>query len=69
MFFVYVNNGTLLLPANIYGSEENVRLDFVTLDIDVRFTNYYMGKLIENVFLKLLLIRYSGQYESHQRKI
>lgn len=61
MLFVSVKSGTILLPANIYGAEENVRLDFATLDIDVRFTNYYMGMTFIFLFSQAL-IRSSSKY-------
>lgn len=32
----------ILLPANIYSRKENLRLDFLLIEADVRFTNYYM---------------------------
>ncbi len=32
----------VLLPANIYSRKENLRLDFLLIEADVRFTNYYM---------------------------
>jgi hypothetical protein len=31
-----------LLPANIYSRKENLRLEFLLIETDVRFTNYYM---------------------------
>jgi hypothetical protein len=31
-----------LLPANLYSRKENLRLDFLVVEADVRFTNYYM---------------------------
>ena len=31
-----------LLPANIYSRKENLRLDFLFIEADIRFTNYYM---------------------------
>lgn len=43
LIYVYVNNGSIILPANIYSAEANVLLNFASFDIDVRFTNYYMG--------------------------
>jgi hypothetical protein len=32
----------VLLPANIYSRKENLRIDFLLVEADVRFTNYYM---------------------------
>lgn len=43
IFHVYLNNGSVVLPANIYSAESNILLNFASFDIDVRFTNYYMG--------------------------
>ncbi|ERF70312.1 hypothetical protein EPUS_06353 [Endocarpon pusillum Z07020] len=31
-----------LLPANVYSRKENLRLEFLFVEADVRFTNYYM---------------------------
>ena len=31
-----------ILPANLYSRKENLRLDFLVVEADVRFTNYYM---------------------------
>lgn len=32
----------LLLPANLYSSQDHVQIDTATLALDLRFTNYYM---------------------------
>ncbi|CCH44364.1 hypothetical protein BN7_3927 [Wickerhamomyces ciferrii] len=37
-----VEEGCLVLPSNIYDSSSNVSLYFNTLNMDLRFTNYYM---------------------------
>ncbi|SEI34761.1 YALIA101S05e10088g1_1 [Yarrowia lipolytica] len=38
----FITNGVIVLPANLYSTREYLRLDFPSLDIDCRFTNYYM---------------------------
>ncbi|AOA60859.1 Protein required for fermentation at low temperature [Komagataella phaffii CBS 7435] len=43
LFSFCVKNGTIVLPENIYKcNESHVALNFDSLDIDIRFTNYYM---------------------------
>lgn len=42
LIYAFVNNGSVILPANIYSAESNVLLSFASLDFDTRFTNYYM---------------------------
>lgn len=42
LFYVFINNGSIVLPANIYSAESNILLSFASFDIDTRFTNYYM---------------------------
>lgn len=42
LFYVYVTNGTIVLPCNIYSAESHILLNFASFDTDVRFTNYYM---------------------------
>lgn len=42
LIYVLVNNGTIVLPANLYDGLAHVRLDFASFDTDCRFTNYYM---------------------------
>lgn len=42
LLHVYVTDGCVALPCNIYSGRSNVRLDFNSFDIDCRFTNYYM---------------------------
>lgn len=37
-----VEEGCLVLPSNIYSCDSNMSLYFSALDIDLRFTNYYM---------------------------
>ncbi|OWB76337.1 hypothetical protein B5S32_g488 [[Candida] boidinii] len=60
VFFSFcVNNGCLILPGHIYDSKSHIALHFKTLDVDIRFTNYYMDmqanfspintRLVENV--------------------
>lgn len=38
----FITNGVIVLPANLYSTREYLRLDIPSLDIDCRFTNYYM---------------------------
>lgn len=42
LIYVYVTNGTIILPCNIYSAESHIMLNFASFDTDVRFTNYYM---------------------------
>lgn len=42
LIHVYVDNGTIILPSNIYSAEHHVLLNFASFDVDLRFTNYYM---------------------------
>jgi hypothetical protein len=37
----------ILLPKHIYDSKEHLRLSMPSLGLDMRFTNYYMGKLLK----------------------
>ncbi|EXJ72708.1 uncharacterized protein A1O5_03855 [Cladophialophora psammophila CBS 110553] len=39
---IRAENSCVLLPANIYSQRENVRVDILLVDADMRFTNYYM---------------------------
>ncbi|KAI9825062.1 MAG: hypothetical protein M1832_001381 [Thelocarpon impressellum] len=39
---VEVEDGSILLPANLYSAKDHVRLDLARLNTDLRFTNYYM---------------------------
>jgi hypothetical protein len=39
---VTFDQATVLLPANIYSRKENLRLDLLLIEADMRFTNYYM---------------------------
>ncbi|ODV85974.1 hypothetical protein CANARDRAFT_28034, partial [[Candida] arabinofermentans NRRL YB-2248] len=42
LFTFCVNNGCLILPSHIYDCESHLALHFDSLDIDLRFNNYYM---------------------------
>lgn len=39
---VRADNSSVLLPANIYSRRENIRVDILLIEADMRFTNYYM---------------------------
>ncbi|KAH0562140.1 hypothetical protein GP486_003164 [Trichoglossum hirsutum] len=39
---VQAEEATVLLPANLYSSKKNIRLHMACLNLDLRFTNYYM---------------------------
>ncbi|KAK6202287.1 uncharacterized protein RJT21DRAFT_118287 [Scheffersomyces amazonensis] len=41
-FFFQVRHGLIILPGNIYNSTNHIGLTFDSLDIDIRFCNYYM---------------------------
>ncbi|KAK6462920.1 hypothetical protein DFJ63DRAFT_98981 [Scheffersomyces coipomensis] len=41
-FFFQVRHGLIILPHNIYSCDNHVGLAFDSLDIDIRFCNYYM---------------------------
>lgn len=42
LLYVYVSNGSIVLPCNIYSAENHILLNFASFDVDMRFTNYYM---------------------------
>ena len=42
LFLFKVRHGLALLPDNIYSSDSHIGLRFDYLDVDIRFTNYYM---------------------------
>lgn len=42
LFTFQVRSGLLVLPCNIYDSTSHIGLSFDYLDVDIRFTNYYM---------------------------
>lgn len=39
---IKAHQSSVLLPANIYSRKENVRIDILLVEADLRFTNYYM---------------------------
>ncbi|KAK5943987.1 Macrophage colony-stimulating factor 1 receptor [Knufia obscura] len=39
---VRAENAVALMPANIYSREENLKVDVLLIEADMRFTNYYM---------------------------
>ncbi|OAT07150.1 fermentation associated protein [Blastomyces gilchristii SLH14081] len=39
---IHADSGSIFLPANIYDRTNCVRIDTVSFDTDLRFTNYYM---------------------------
>lgn len=39
---VRADSSSVLLPANIYSRRENIRVDILLVEADMRFTNYYM---------------------------
>lgn len=39
---VRADNSIALMPANIYRRDENLRIDLLLVEADMRFTNYYM---------------------------
>ncbi|KAJ9654044.1 Macrophage colony-stimulating factor 1 receptor [Neophaeococcomyces mojaviensis] len=39
---VRAENAAALMPANIYRRDENLRIDVLLIEADMRFTNYYM---------------------------
>ncbi|KAF2089427.1 hypothetical protein K490DRAFT_37097 [Saccharata proteae CBS 121410] len=41
------SDATVLLPANLYASEDNVRVDLPFTAADLRFTNYYMDLMVD----------------------
>lgn len=42
LFAFKVRQGLCLLPCNLYDSKKHIGLRFDSLDVDIRFTNYYM---------------------------
>uniref|UniRef100_A0A060TBT7 ARAD1D34562p n=1 Tax=Blastobotrys adeninivorans TaxID=409370 RepID=A0A060TBT7_BLAAD len=58
LLYVYVSNGTIVLPSCIYSPSSHLRLDFAAFDTDVRFTNYYMD-------LQMDITPARGVYASH----
>ncbi|KAL9123141.1 MAG: hypothetical protein Q9187_000307 [Circinaria calcarea] len=39
---VMAQNSSLMLPANLYSAEQNVKIEVSSILLDLRFTNYYM---------------------------
>ena len=39
---VRADSSSMLMPANIYSRRENIRVDVLLVEADMRFTNYYM---------------------------
>lgn len=54
-FSFCVDDSAIILPGNLYDSISNMTLYFASLDIDIRFTNYYMDMQIESTPIKGLL--------------
>lgn len=59
LFMFKVRHGLAVLPYNIYHSTSHIGLMFDSLDVDIRFTNYYMDfqsdvSPISGVLVKLL---------------
>ncbi|OAG40367.1 hypothetical protein AYO21_05458 [Fonsecaea monophora] len=52
---IRAENSSVLLPANIYSQRENVRVDILLVDADMRFTNYYMDLQVESSPLEVSL--------------
>jgi len=44
---IRTDKSCVLLPANIYCRRENVRLDVLLIEADMRFTNYYMDLQVQ----------------------
>ncbi|PGH32090.1 hypothetical protein GX50_05106 [[Emmonsia] crescens] len=56
---VHADHGSIFLPANIYDRTNCVRIDTVSFDTDLRFTNYYMD--LETSFGPAEVVIDSGQ--------
>ncbi|MCJ1249466.1 hypothetical protein MMC30_006690 [Trapelia coarctata] len=39
---VTADNACLMLPANLYSANKNIKIDLSSITLDLRFTNYYM---------------------------
>ncbi|CCG24217.1 Csf1 protein [Candida orthopsilosis Co 90-125] len=47
LFKFQVRNGLMLLPRNLYSCSSHIGLHFDTLDVDMRFCNYYMDMQVD----------------------
>ncbi|KAI9764082.1 MAG: hypothetical protein M1840_008886 [Geoglossum simile] len=54
---IQVEEASALLPANLYSSKGNIRFNMASLNVDLRFTNYYMDL---KVTLSPLAVSLSG---------
>ena len=39
---VAAEDACIILPANLYSAKENIKIDVTSIEVDLRFTNYYM---------------------------
>ncbi|KAF2196775.1 hypothetical protein GQ43DRAFT_476026 [Delitschia confertaspora ATCC 74209] len=44
---IAVDQGTVLLPANLYSAEKSLHIDLPYVSADLRFTNYYMDLMVD----------------------
>lgn len=74
-FSFSLRNGCCVLPGNIYNCDSNIPIFFDTLEVDIRYTNYYMdlqcdiskleGKSLHDCQSRLLINNaFSGDFRS-----
>lgn len=56
---VRADSSSVLLPANIYSRRENIRVDVLLIEADMRFTNYYMDLQVSSSPLEASIERIS----------
>ncbi|KAF2837223.1 hypothetical protein M501DRAFT_995767 [Patellaria atrata CBS 101060] len=61
---VSVDNASVLLPSNLYTSDDHVRLDAAFASADLRFTNYYMDLMVDFSPLHASLGKYCTSTET-----
>ena len=60
---IAVQDSCALLPANLYSSERNIKLEVPSIAADLRITNYYMDLAVE---FSPIAISYTSLIEPHQ---
>ncbi|KAI9830910.1 MAG: hypothetical protein M1819_005292 [Sarea resinae] len=43
---IATDNGSLILPSNLYSAQEHIQIDVTSVSADLRFTNYYMDLMV-----------------------
>lgn len=65
---VHAENLCVLLPARLYSSDENIRLEILSLTSDLRITNYYMDLAVSSSPIAISHtspgVRYQDEFEN-----